>query len=591
MADASHDNEKLNLKTGKKMKGYKLLSKIPGIKALMEKRHPEGNDNHELLYGPALLHNPYLNKGIAFTKEEREFFGLQGLLPPAVLTLDQQVMRLMENIRAQSSDINRYITMMSLYDRNITMFYRALIDHIEELMPIVYTPTVGKACQIYTQIYQRPRGIFISSDDRGKIAEILRNWPYKDLSIIVVTDGERILGLGDLGANGMGIPVGKLALYTACAGIEPTSGLAVTIDVGTGNKTLLEDPLYIGTRQGRLKGEPYDELIEEFVIAVQEVFPDALIQFEDFAAHNAIRFLRNYRNRILMFNDDIQGTAAVALAGLISAMRLTGGDMKDQRLLFLGAGEAGTGIADLVVYAMMNEGLPLEEGRKRCWFMDSRGLIVRSRGDLAEHKIPYAHDHEFINGLKEAIERLKPTALIGVSGQPGTFTRQVIEEMARINEMPIIFALSNPTSKAECTAEDAYRWSDYRAVFASGSPFGPVEGKGRTFVPGQGNNVYIFPGVGLGAIVSKARYVTDEMFLTAARALARQVSDEDLSMGRLYPSLKRVREVSIAIAESVADVAFKSGLAQIERPDDLSGLIKSRMYDPAYKSYIEAMKE
>lgn len=589
MPDMRNMDEKSSFKTDGNI--YKLFSKVPGIKALLDKRRSEENAGHELLYGTALLNNPYLNKGIAFTKEERTFFGLQGLLPPAVLTLEQQIVRLMENVRAQSSDIDRYITMMSLYDRNVTMFYKALIDHIEELMPIVYTPTVGKACQIYTQIYQRPRGIFISAEDRGKISRILQNWPYQDLRIIVVTDGERILGLGDLGANGMGIPVGKLALYTACAGIEPTSGLAVTIDTGTENKGLLEDPLYIGLRQGRLKGKPYDELVEEFITAVQEVFPDTLIQFEDFAAHNAIRFLKHYRDKVLMFNDDIQGTAAVALAGILSALRLTGGRLKDQRILFLGAGEAGTGIADLAVYAMMNEGISREEGSRRCWFMDSRGLVVKSRNDLAEHKVPYAHDHEPVKDLLGAVERLKPTVLVGVSGQPGAFTKQVVQAMARINDRPVIFALSNPTSKAECTAEEAYGWSGYRAIFASGSPFGAVEGKGRTFVPGQGNNVYIFPGVGLGAIVSKARHVTDEMFLTAAKTLAGRVSEEDLHLGRLYPSLTKVREVSIAIAESVADVAYKSGLARGERPDDLCGLIKSRMYDPVYKSYIEEVKE
>ncbi|MBN1625047.1 MAG: NAD-dependent malic enzyme [Deltaproteobacteria bacterium] len=575
------------LKTGNKK--YRLLSRIPGIRALLEKSPVEDIGNHELLYGTALLHNPYLNKGIAFTEDERQFFGLKGLLPPAVLTLEQQVVRLIENVRAQSSDINRYITMMSLYDRNITMFFRALIDYIEELMPIVYTPTVGKACQMYGQIYQRPRGIFISENDRGNIAEILRNWPYRDLSIIVVTDGERILGLGDLGANGMGIPVGKLALYTACAGIEPTSGLAVTLDVGTENRALLNDSLYIGVRQGRLKGKPYDDLVEEFITAVKEVFPCTLIQFEDFAVNNAIRFLKEYRKRVLMFNDDIQGTAAVALAGLFSAMRITGGELKNQRLLFLGAGEAGTGIADLVVYAMANEGLAPEEGRKRCWFVDSRGLVIKSRGDLAEHKRPYAHDHTDIHNLLDAVKRLSPTVLIGVSGQAGAFTRDVIKAMSEINDKPVIFALSNPTSKAECTAEEAYKWSDYKAVFASGSPFGPVEGIGRTFVPGQGNNVYIFPGVGLGAIISKARHVTDEMFLAAAKTLAGQVSDEDLSIGRLYPSLKRVRDVSVAIAESVAEVAYEGGLAQAERPDDLIGFIRSRMYDPVYRSYIEAI--
>jgi len=402
----------------------------------------------------------------------------------------------------------------------------------------------------------------------------------------VVTDGERILGLGDLGADGMGIPVGKLALYTACGGLHPSSGLAVTLDVGTENKSLLRDPLYIGLQEPRLRGESYDALVDEFILAVQEVFPRALIQFEDFAGVNAIRLLRKYRNQTCMFNDDIQGTAAVALAGLFSALRIRGGKLKDQKILFLGAGEAGTGIGDLVVYAMKGDGLNEAEARKRCWFMDSRGLVVKSRHDLAAHKIPFAHAHEPITGLLEAVETLRPTAIIGVSGQSSTFTSQVLTAMARINERPIVFALSNPTTQSECTAEEAYNCTQGRALFASGSPFGPVTFKGQTFVPAQGNNVYIFPGLGLGITASRSRHVTDDMFLVAARTLAGQVSEKDLAEGRLYPPLTKIRDVSLAVAVAVAELAYEKELAQEPRPEDLTAFIRSRMYEPAYESYL-----
>ncbi len=536
--------------------------------------------------GAALLNDPLLNKGIAFTEEERQFLGLRGLLPPRVLSLEQQALRVLENVRAQSTDLDKYVHLMALHDRNRTLFYKVLLDNIEELIPVIYTPTVGKACQVYAHIYQRPRGIFVSAKDRGRIPDLLKNWPYRDLQIIVVTDGERILGLGDLGADGMGIPVGKLALYSTCAGIHPSSGLAVTLDVGTENETLLNDPLYIGTKQRRLRGKAYDDLVDEFVLAVQEVFPHALIQFEDFATINAFRFLKKYRERICMFNDDIQGTAAVTLAGLYSSLRIKGGRLSDQKILFLGAGEAGTGIGDLIVYAMMDEGLSEKEARNSCWFMDSRGLVVKSRKDLASHKIPYAHDHEALSVFLSAVESLKPTAIIGVSGKPATFTRPVLEAMARINKRPIVFALSNPTSRSECTAEEAYGWTRGRAIFASGSPFGPVTIVGKTLFPAQGNNVYIFPGVGLGAVSSRASHVTDEMFLAAARALAHQVSKPDLKEGRIYPPLMRIRNVSAACAEAVAGVAYKRGLAREPRPRDLSAFIRSRMYEPRYESYV-----
>ncbi len=540
----------------------------------------------DLPTGVELLHDSLLNKGTAFTEEERDALGLRGLLPPHVHTQDEQVMRVMENFRRKPTDLERYIHMMALQSRNQTLFYRVVMDNIEQMMPIIYTPTVGQACQEYGHIFRRPRGVFVSAQDRGRVIRLLRNWPSAEVCIIVVTDGERILGLGDLGANGMGIPVGKLALYTACAGVDPALCLPVTLDVGTDNEALLHDPLYIGIKQRRLRGEAYDELVEEFIAAALEVFPGVLIQFEDFANVNAFRLLQKYRDRICTFNDDIQGTGGVVLAGLYSALRITGGQLKDQRILFLGAGEAGIGIAGLIVSAMVAEGLTEEEARERCWFVDSKGLVVQSRDDLAEHKLPYAHDHAFLPDFPSAVQALRPAAIIGVSGKPGTFTQPVLEAMARINARPIVFALSNPTSKAECTAREAYTWTEGRAIFASGSPFDPVTLYGRTYVSGQGNNAYVFPGVGLGAILCGARLVTDEMFFASARALAHEVSEADLEQGRIYPPLARIREVSAVIACATAEVAYERGLATRPRPEDLLAYVKSRMYEPKYRSYV-----
>ena len=535
--------------------------------------------------GADLLHSPVLNKGTAFTEEERDALHLRGLLPPHVHTQDEQVMRVMENFRRKPNDLEKYVHMIALQDRNETLFYRVVLDHLEEMMPIIYTPTVGQGCLEYGHIFRRPRGLFVSSADRGRVADVLRNWPSPDVRIIVVTDGERILGLGDLGADGMGIPVGKLSLYTACAGVHPALCLPVTLDVGTDNERLWRDPLYIGIRQPRLRGEAYDALVDEFMTAAQEVFPNVLVQFEDFANVNAFRLLNRYRDRLCTFNDDIQGTGGVALAGLVSALRLTGGRLPDQTVLFLGAGEAAVGIAGLIVAGMVAEGLPEEEARARCWLVDSRGLVVKSRTDLAPHKQPYAHDHAPLPDFLAAVEALRPTAIIGVSGQPGTFSQPVLAAMARLNERPIVFALSNPTSKAECTAEQAYTWTEGRAIFASGSPFAPVTVGGRTHVPGQGNNAYVFPGVGLGVIACGARLVTDEMFFAAARALAGQVSEEDLAQGLIYPPLTEIREVSAAIAAAVAGVAYRQGLATRPEPEDLLAFIEAQMYEPRYESY------
>jgi malate dehydrogenase (oxaloacetate-decarboxylating)(NADP+) len=565
-----------------KKKDVKSTQKIvTPVKKTVRKRAPKAKRP----VGPELLHDPTLNKGTAFTDRERDKLGLRGLLPPYVHTMAEQEMRVLENFRKKPTPLEKYIYMISLQDRNETLFYRVVMNNMEEMLPIIYTPTVGQGCQEYAHIFRRPHGMFITAHDKGKMTKILKNWPRRDVGVIVVTDGERILGLGDLGANGMGIPVGKLSLYTACAGVHPGLCLPITLDVGTNNETLLNDPLYIGIRQKRLRGPEYDELVDEFIWATQKVFPNVLVQFEDFANINAFRLLKKYRDKICTFNDDIQGTGGVALAGLYSAMRITGSRLSEQRVLFFGAGEAAAGIADLIVAAMVDEGLSEADARGRCWFVDSKGLVVKSRTDLAEHKLPYAHEHEFVPDFLTAVKALKPTAIIGASGKPGSFTQPVVKAMARLNDRPIIFALSNPTSKAECTAEQAYTWTDGRAVFASGSPFDPVTYKGKKFVPGQGNNAYVFPGVGLGAVACGARLVTDEMFFESAKALANLVAESDLELGRIYPPLTAIRDVSAIIATAVAEVAYKRGLAAKRRPKDLLAYIKSQMYDATYQSY------
>jgi malate dehydrogenase (oxaloacetate-decarboxylating)(NADP+) len=535
--------------------------------------------------GTSLLRDPTLNKGTAFTEAERESLGLRGLLPPRVATLEDQVERVLENIRRLDSNLSKYIALESLQDRNETLFYRVVTENPDEMMPLIYTPTVGLACQQFGHIYRRPRGMYISAADRGRIAQVLRNWPYREASIIVVTDGERILGLGDLGANGMGIPIGKLALYTAGAGVHPRHCLPILLDVGTNNTALHTDRLYIGLRQPRLTGAAYDEFVEEFISATQEVFPGIVVQFEDFANHHAFTLLQKYRNRICAFNDDIQGTASVTVAGIFSALRITGKPLAQQTIVCLGAGEAATGISDLLVEAMIDEGVAAGEARRRCWLVDSKGLVVASRSDLAVHKKPYAHEHPPAATFIDAIRALKPTAIIGVSATPNTFTREVIETMTQLNERPIVFALSNPTSRAECTAEQAYAWSGGRALFASGSPFDAVTVDGKRFVPRQGNNSYIFPGVGLGAIAGGLEHVTDRMFMAAARTLAAQVSEADLAQGSLYPPLARVRDVSAFIAAAVIEEGLAAGLAGIEAPSDMLAYVHSQMYSPTYASY------
>jgi malate dehydrogenase (oxaloacetate-decarboxylating)(NADP+) len=528
-----------------------------------------------------LLRDPALNKSTAFTLEERGRLKLRGLLPATITDQRLQLERVMANLRRKNNEIEKYIFLTALQARNERLFQRALIDNIDELMPVVYTPTVGQACKEFAHIFRQTKGFYITPEDKGRVRENLDNWPEHDVRIVVVTDGQRILGLGDLGANGMGIPIGKLALYVACAGIHPHQCLPVMLDVGTDNEELRADPLYLGINGPRLVGPDYEALVEEFVVAVQDKFPTALIQFEDFLTPNAYRHLNAYRDRVLCFNDDIQGTAAVALAGVYASTRISGLDFGNLTIMFLGAGSAATGIADLMVPAFMATGLTGDEARHRLWFVDEHGLLTQGRDDLGPHNLPYAHKHAPASFL-DAIRGLKPNVLIGATGAPGTFTESVVSAMAQVNPRPAIFALSNPTSRAECTAEQAYAWSDGRAIFASGSPFAPVVVNGGERRPGQGNNAYIFPGIGLGAVVCGARRITDEMFLAAARALADRVGPDDLAVGSIYPPLSNIRSLSRSIAVALAEVAYAQDLASAARPRDLEGAIADYMYDPHY---------
>ncbi|KAK3410909.1 hypothetical protein EUGRSUZ_J02940 [Eucalyptus grandis] len=539
--------------------------------------------------GYSLLRDPHHNKGLAFAEKERDAHYLRGLLPPTVVSQDLQVKKMMHNIRQYQVPLQKYMAMMDLQEMNERLFYKLLIENVEELLPVVYTPTVGEACQKYGSIFRRPQGLFISLKEKGRILEVLKNWPERSIQVIVVTDGERILGLGDLGCQGMGIPVGKLSLYTALGGVRPSACLPVTIDVGTNNEKLLNDDFYIGLRQRRATGQEYAELLHEFMSAVKQIYGEkVLIQFEDFANHNAFDLLEKYGTTHLVFNDDIQGTASVVLAGLIAAQKLVGGTLADHKFLFLGAGEAGTGIAELIALEMSKQtGAPLEETRKNIWLVDSKGLIVSSRKESLQHfKKPWAHEHEPIKELVDAVKSIKPTVLIGTSGVGRTFTKEVVEAMAAINQKPIILSLSNPTSQSECTAEEAYAWSQGRAIFASGSPFPPVEYGGKVYVPGQANNAYIFPGLGLGLIMSGAIRVHDDMLLAASETLAAEVTQENYDKGLIYPPFANIRNISAHIAANVAAKAYELGLAtRLPQPEDLVKYAESCMYSPAYRNY------
>lgn len=537
--------------------------------------------------GVAVLRNPWLNRGSVFTEEERDRLGLRGLLPPRVSTFADQVSRLKEVIDSEAAPINKYLTLESVHASDEALYFQLVMENVEEYMPLIYTPTVGEACQKFSHIFRYARGLYISSEDRGRVRELVANVPNHDVDIIVVTDGQRILGLGDLGVNGMGIPVGKLALYTACAGVNPQRALPVTLDVGTNNEEFLKDPLYMGLRQHRVTGPEYMALVEEFITAVRERWPNVLIQFEDFQNTNAFALLDAWRDRVTCFNDDIQGTAAVVVTGLYTAVRALKQKLSDQRILFLGAGAAATGIAHLIADAMAEDGIDRNEALKRIALFDSKGLVSSTRGDkLAPNKVPFAQAYENTTDFAQAIRQLKPTCIIGVSAQGGAFTEDVVKAMCEVNARPMIFALSNPTSKAECTAKQAYTWSEGKCLFACGSPFAPVAVGNKTFVPRQGNNSYVFPGIGFGCIFVRAKTIPNQIFLTAAKTLANLVSESDLANGSLYPPLSQVRELSTHIAVAVADYCFKNGLAQVERPADLDKAVREAMWQPTDPKFV-----
>jgi malate dehydrogenase (oxaloacetate-decarboxylating) len=548
--------------------------------------------------GRALLLDPLTNKGTGFPREERDEFGLNGLLPPIVASMAEQLARAYENNRASPTPLARYVHMASLQDRNEVLFHRLALEHIEEMMPILYTPTVGEACQRFSHIYRQGRGIFVDWNHRGRIAEVLRNYPVQDASILVVTDGERILGLGDQGTGGMGIPIGKLALYTLCAGIPPETTIPVMLDVGTDNEELLLDPIYIGLRRRRVRGVEYQSFVDEFVGAVSQVFPGVVLQWEDFLKENALTQLERFRDRITSFNDDIQGTAAVTVAGLFASLRLTGGKLADQRLLFGGAGASAQGIASLFVAALVDEGMPLAEARRRVWMVDRSGLVHKGRADLAGFKSALACDSAVLGDwrvadrsritLLETIENARPSILIGTSAQPGFFDEACVRAMARHNRRPVIFPLSNPTSKSECSPADALRWSDGRALVATGSPFAPVEFGGKRFRIGQCNNAYIFPGVGLGAWVGRLTRISDAVFLDAARTLASRASEADLAEGALFPALTGIRDISHAIACAVIRRAVREGFADpalFDSPAIVDERVRRAMWYPDYLPY------
>ncbi|MGR3983777.1 MAG: NAD-dependent malic enzyme [Gammaproteobacteria bacterium] len=540
--------------------------------------HEQGGE----LRGIDLLRSAALTKSTAFTPQERERYGLRGLLPANAGSMRTQLDRVLKNLRRKSSDIDKYIFLSALQDRNERLFYRLIIDNIREIMPLIYTPTVGQACKEFANIFRSEKGFYVTSADRGRIRELLDNWPHRDVRIIVVTDGERILGLGDLGASGMGIPIGKLSLYCACAGIDPAQCLPVMLDVGTDNQELRDDPAYLGAQHARLRGDEYFELVDEFIQAAKDAYPGVLIQFEDFITANAFALLKKYQDNTFCFNDDIQGTAAVALAGVYASTRISGIDFADLRFCFLGAGSAATGIGSMIARALIEHGVDEKEAYQRLWFFNRGGLVERSRDNLPPHLAPFAHDLAPQKDFAAALETHRPQVLIGATGMPATFGKDIIALMARLNPRPTIFALSNPTARAECTARQAYEWSDGRAIFASGSPFDPVELNGKVLHPGQGNNSYIFPGVGLGMIACRAKTIPDSVFMHSARALSESVSEEDLARGSLYPPLEKIREVSLAIAALSAEHAWQCGLAEAPRPRDIGGGIRAMMYDPRY---------
>jgi malate dehydrogenase (oxaloacetate-decarboxylating)(NADP+) len=535
-------------------------------------------------YGVELLHDPSLNKSTAFTEAEKQSFGLVGLIPDVTETEEVQLSRVMLQLSQKNTDLDRYIYLSNLLDHDETLFYRTLMSDPARFLPIVYDPTIGEACLKFGHIYRQARGMYLSISRRGKVKEILRNWPEKDVRFICVTDGGRILGLGDLGANGAGIPIGKLQLYTACAGVPPQYLLPMYLDAGTNNEQYLNDPLYLGMRKTRPSTEELSSFVDEFVAAVQEVFPKCCIHFEDWTGKDAVHLLQRYRDRYCVYNDDVQGTAGITLAGMINAVKLKGTELKDEKYLFLGAGSAGIGLANLLCSALVAQGMTLKDAQSQVYMFDLNGLLESTRKDLFDFQLPYAHEHVPTRNFVAAIESIKPTTIIGVSTIGSAFTQDVVETMAGINDRPVILALSNPTEHAECTAEQAYTWSKGKAIYAAGVQFAPVHYGGQTFVPGQANNFYIFPAVGMAIYATQATRVTDEMFIEAGQSVADQVPAELLSQGLLYPLQSNILETEIQTAARVAKLVFDSGLARVPRPADMVEFIRSHVYKPEYTS-------
>ena len=532
--------------------------------------------------GMNLLERSALNKGTAFTDAERTSFGLEGLLPPSVETIDQQQRRILQQLGQKPTDLERYIFLIQLFDSNQTLFYYVVMSDPAHFLPILYTPTVGEACLKFGHIYRRAHGMYISMNQKGRIPEVLRNWPEKDVRVVCATSGGRILGLGDLGANGMGIPIGKLQLYTACAGVPPRALLPLLLDFGTNNRELLNDPLYLGLRQTRPTIQETEPFVDEFVQAIQESFQDCCIHFEDWKGTEALHYLARYRDKVCCFNDDIQGTGSVIVAGLETAMRITAQSLKDQRVLFLGAGSAGIGIANMIVSAMKLEGLTEEQARSRIWLFNTNGLLENTRKDLKPEQIVYAHKHAPTNDLVAAVDSIEPSVLIGVSTIGKAFTKAVVETMSKINKRPIIFALSNPTEHAECTAEEAYNWSRGKVLYAAGVQFAPVHYNGDTILPGQANNVYVYPAVGLTIYATNPKFVTDEMFIEAARATADQVTEKQLSMGMLFPPQSNILDTEVRTAERVSRLVFERSLARVDPPKEINAWLRAMLYKPEY---------
>ncbi len=536
--------------------------------------------------GMDVLHDPGINKSTAFTEAEKQALGLVGLVPDVIETEELQLRRVMMQLGQKNTDIERYIYLINLLDHNETLFYLTVMSDPAYFLPIVYDPTIGEACLKFGHIYRQTRGMYLSITRRGKVKDVLQNWPQKDVRFICVTDGGRILGLGDLGANGAGIPIGKLQLYTACAGVPPQYLLPMYLDAGTNNEQYLNDPLYLGLRKARPSTADLFSFVDEFVEAVQEVFPKCCIHFEDWTGTDAVHLLQRYRDKYCVYNDDVQGTAGIVLTGMINATKLKGTKLKDEKYLFLGAGSAGIGLANLLCSALVSQGITLEEAQSRVYMFDINGLLETTRKDLVDFQMPYAHQHTPTRDFIAAIESIKPTTIIGVSTIGGAFTRKVIESMSRINEYPVILALSNPTERAECTPEQAYNWSKGKAIYAAGVQFGPVDYNGRTILPGQANNFYIFPAVGMAIFATQAKRVTDEMFIEAGQAVADQVPSDLLKQGLLYPLQSNILEAEIQTAARVAKLVFDAGLARVDRPTDMVAFIRQHVYKPEYAAFV-----